>query len=130
MKTRFFSIILVILFTALTVFGATNKRVENTSRASSHVSATKQNLTDVIPGFPTAESTMMEEWIDSRNNWEQEGKSVETNDFLNDPAMLEEWVTSRDNWEQKDQDLMGDNFSGKPSLLDEWIAGTDNWEQK
>lgn len=130
MKTRFFSITLIILFAAFTVFGAANSRVENTSRASSHENVTEQNFTDMIPDFPAIESTMMEEWIDSRNSWEQEEHAVDTSDFLNDPVMLEEWVISRDNWEQKDQDLTGDNFPGKSSWLDEWIADTENWEQK
>jgi hypothetical protein len=130
MKTRFFTITLIILFTALSVFGAANSRVENISRASGHENVTEQNFTDLIPDFPTLESTTMEEWIDSRNSWEQEEQVVDTSDFLNDPAMLVEWVTTRDNWEQEDQDLTGDNFPGKSSLLDEWIAGTDNWEQK
>jgi hypothetical protein len=130
MKTRFFSITMVILFAALSVIGASNNRAGNTSRASSHENATEQNFTDMIPGFPTAESTMMLDWIDGRNNWEQEGQSTVTTDLINESAILEEWVTARDNWEQEDQDLIGENFPGKSSLLEEWIASTDNWEQK
>lgn len=130
MKTRLISTTVVILFAALTVAGATNIRIQNSSPASSHENITEQNFTDLNSCYPSAESLIMGEWIDSRDNWEQEGQSLDSNVLLNDPAILEEWVTTRDNWEQIDQNLTGEKFPVKSSLIEEWTASAENWEQR
>jgi hypothetical protein len=130
MKTRLISTTLVILFAALTVGGATINRIQNSSAASSHENATEQNITNLNFVYPSEETTLMQEWIDSRNEWEQTGQSLATNDFVKDSEMLEEWISTRDNWEKDDQELVSENFNGKSSLLEEWIASTANWEQR
>jgi hypothetical protein len=130
MKTRIISITMGVLFAALTVAGATNNRNQNSLSASFHENATVQNFTDMVSNNPSVESNMMEEWIESRDNWEQAEQNTVSSDLVNDSAMLEEWMLSRDNWEQGGQDLTGDNFPAKSSLLEEWIASTENWEQK
>jgi hypothetical protein len=130
MKTRIISITMGVLFAALTVAGATNNRNQNSTAASCHENATEQNFTDMVSNNPSVEFNMMEDWIESRDNWEQAGQSMVANDLMIDSAMLEEWMLSRDNWEQEDQGFIGGNIPVKSSLLEEWIASTENWEQK
>jgi hypothetical protein len=130
MKTKIISITMGVLFAALTVAGATNNRNQDSSSASSHENATEQNFAIMVPLNPSPEVTIMEEWIESRDNWEQTEQNTVSSDLLIDSEMLEEWMLSRDNWEQGDQDLNGENVAAKSSLLEEWIASTENWEQK
>jgi hypothetical protein len=130
MKTRIFSITMGVLFAALTVAGATNNRNQNSSSASSHENATEQNFVNMVPFTPSPETTLMEEWIESRDNWEQAEQTTVSDDLVINSEMLEEWMQSRDNWEQGDQDLNGENIAAKSSLLEEWVASTENWEQK
>jgi hypothetical protein len=130
MKTRIISITMGVLFAALTVAGATNSRNHKSSTASSHENATEQNSANMVPLNPSPEATIMEEWIESRDNWEQTEQNTVSSDLLMDSEMLEEWMLSRDNWEQGDQDLKGENVASQSSLLDEWVAGTENWEQE
>jgi hypothetical protein len=130
MKTRIISITMGVLFAALTVTGATNNGNQNSSSATCHENEKVQNFTELVPINPFLETNMMEEWIESRDNWEQAGQSTVSNDHVIDSEMLEEWMQSRDNWEQGDQDLQGESIAVKSSLLEEWVASTENWEQK
>jgi hypothetical protein len=130
MKTRIFSITMGVLFAALTVAGATNNRNQNASSASSHENTTEQIFTVLVPNFPSVETNLMEEWIESRDNWEQAEQTTASGDLVMNSEMLEEWMQSRDNWEQGEQDSMGENPSVKSSILEEWTANAENWEQK
>jgi hypothetical protein len=128
MKTRLISTTMVILFAALTIAGATNNRTDYSSVASSHEYTTEQNLTDLNSCYPSAESTMMEEWIDGRNQWEQIGQGSTANDLSVDFEMLEEWMVSRNVWEQQNMNV--ENPLGIPSVLEQWTASAENWEQR
>jgi hypothetical protein len=130
MKTRIISITMGVLFAAFTVAGATNNRNQDSSSASSHENATEQNLANMVPLNPSPEATIIEEWIESRDNWEQAEQTIASGDLVMDSEMLEEWMQSRDNWEQGDQDSTGENSPSKSSLLEEWISSAENWEQK
>jgi hypothetical protein len=130
MKTRIISTTMVVLFAALTVAGATNNRNQDSLSASSHENATEQNFANMVPLNPSPEATLMEEWIESRDNWEQTEQNTVSSYLLIDSEMLEEWMLSRDNWEQEGQNLMAGNIPVKSALLEEWISSTENWEQK
>jgi hypothetical protein len=116
MKTRLISMTLVVLFVAVTVAEASNNRIKNSSFASRHENA--------------IETIQLEEWIASRDNWEQERQETVSNYALEKSSMLEEWITSRDIWEQEGQETVCDNTLKDSSMLEKWIASRESWEQK
>lgn len=128
MKTRLISTTMAILFAALTLAGTANNRTDNSSATSRIENITEQNISDLNSCCPSAEPTTMEEWIDSRDVWEQIGHEEIASNSAMGSEMLEDWMVSRDTWEQ--QDMHVENPSGIPSVLEQWTARSDNWEQK
>ena len=68
---------LVILFAVAAVAGATNNRITNSSFTMCYENTTVQEVQEIACNNAPNESTMLEEWINGRENWEQEGQEME-----------------------------------------------------
>jgi hypothetical protein len=127
MKTKFFTITMVFLFALTAMAEATSSRPENLSVASRHESNT---VLDMISNDVLYDSALLDEWISSRETWEQEGQEMESNNAENVSQILEEWVTGRENWENEGSETDRSFPPFEPSLLDEWNSSNQNWEQR
>jgi hypothetical protein len=127
MKTRFFFIMVVFLFAIAPIAKATNNTPENSSVASSHESNTGIEMIyqDVL-----YDSALLDEWILTRDTWEQEDQENGTMNDLEASQILEEWVTSRENWENEGSESDKFVIPVDPTILEEWNASCENWEQK
>ena len=127
MKTRILSSTLVLLFAvASTAFAS--ETGHHGSTASSHVNNAPQAIS--ADNFnENAASVSMENWMDSLDNWEQEGQAPET-EAMENTVIFQDWMNALDNWEQGEEPTTSKSFSGQASILNEWITSTENWEQR
>ena len=126
MKTRFFSIAVVLLFAVSTIAKAENSRTEDSIVASSHES---NNGIEMISANSEFGTNLLDEWISTRENWEQESQEIESNSVVEATQLLEEWFTGRENWEQGSQEFESNSGVETSQLLEEWFSGRENWEQ-
>jgi hypothetical protein len=130
MKTRIFIMTLVVLLAVATIAEARNHRIKNTSIASCHENTVVQLSQKIVVDNPLEVAINLEEWITSRENWEQDVQETVTDNSIEQTANLEEWIISRDNWEQEGEE-MGNSFAHvESSKMEEWIASIENWEQR
>jgi hypothetical protein len=71
MKTRIFTMTLVVLFAVSSIAEARNHRTKNTSTASGHENTVVQLSQKIVADNSLEMTTNLEEWIASRENWEQ-----------------------------------------------------------
>jgi hypothetical protein len=76
------------------------------------------------------ESVDLEGWIESRESWEQENSEMGTGNSYMETVNLEEWISSRESWEQEASELNTFSAVYPSSLLEEWITGREIWEQE
>jgi Flp pilus assembly protein CpaB len=130
MKTRIFTMTLVVLFGVASIAGASNNRIINSDTASGHENTVVQVSQKIVADNALEMTTNLEEWITSRESWEQDGQETVTDNSIEQTAILEEWIISRDKWEQEGEE-MGNNFAQVESpKMEEWIANIENWEQR
>jgi len=128
MKTRILSSTLVLLFAvASTAFAS--ETVHHGSTASSHENNATQGIAVENIDFSTAATVSMENWMNSLDNWEQEGQAPET-DVMENTVNFQDWMNALDNWERGEEPAISENHSGQASILNEWITSTENWEQR
>ena len=126
MKTRFFTIALVFLFATTTIAEAINSTTENSKIASRHES---NNGIEMIAAGSQFEPGLLDEWISTRENWEQDNQEIESNVAMELSQLLEEWVSGRETWEQGNNEIESNSSVETSQLLEEWFSGRENWEQ-
>ena len=127
MKTRFFTIAPVLLFATTTIAEAINSTTENSNIASRHES---NNGIEMIAAGSQLEHGILDEWISTRENWEQENQEIESNEAMELSQLLEEWVSGRETWEQGSREIEISFTVETSQLLEEWFTGRENWEQE
>jgi hypothetical protein len=130
MKTRFISMTLVQLFAVATIAGASDIKIINSSAASCHENATEPDSQEMVSDNTLNVSTMLDEWIATREIWEQESQEIVSDNVLNESSVLNEWIATREIWEQESQEMVSDNAPNELFMLNEWIDARENWEQK
>jgi hypothetical protein len=85
----------------------------------------------IMPSAGTLENAVnLEEWIESRELWEQQNSEMIS---LNNSGMtvnLEEWIGSRETWEQECSETATFSATYHSSLLQEWVTECETWEQE
>jgi hypothetical protein len=72
----------------------------------------------------------LEEWVESRESWEQESSEWTEGISLTESVDLEGWIESRELWEQGNSELITLNNSVETVNLEEWISSREAWEQE
>jgi hypothetical protein len=130
MKTRIISTTMVLLFAVVTIAGASNIKIKNSSVASCHENAMEQEGQEMISDNVQIESSILNEWITTRETWEQESQEMISNNDLNESCMLNQWINSRELWEQESPEMVQDNGMEASVMLTDWITNRENWEQE
>ena len=99
MKTRIFTMTLVVLLAFASGAEARNHRIKNTSTASGHENTVVQLEQKIVADNSFEMRINLEEWIISRDNWEQDALETVADHSIEQKSVLEEWISSRDNWE-------------------------------
>jgi hypothetical protein len=130
MKTRIFTMILVVLFAVATIAEANNNGSKDLFIVSHYDNTSGLKVQEMASDNVPSELSILNEWITSRENWEQESQEMVNDNALEESSMLNDWIASRENWEQKGQETLSDNSLENTSMLAEWITSRENWEQK
>jgi hypothetical protein len=75
-------------------------------------------------------SANLEEWVESREVWEQESSELSTEIKPTESFELEGWIESRESWEQENSEMGTVNSSMETINLEEWITSRESWEQE
>ena len=130
MKTRIFTATLLALFAFTGFSGSANNRVNNNSTASSHENPCGLKSQEILDSQVSYDATILNEWIATREIWEQEGQEMVSENVVMESAYLEEWISGRENWEQIGEDTVIVNPYAGSMILDSLITGNESWEQK
>jgi hypothetical protein len=130
MKTKIISTTMILLFAVATIAGASNIKTKNSSAASCHENAMEQEGQEMISDNVQNETSILNEWITTRETWEQESLQIINEITLQESFMLNEWIATREIWEQESQEMVSDNALDGISMLNVWIANRENWEQE
>ena len=144
MKTRILLTALMITFSMCVIAeidpGKSEDSLFTTHLASINGSITSEldamhvlnhNYSEAIPSFVSFENSVnLEEWVESREIWEQESSelSVETQPL--ESVDLEGWIESRESWEQENSEMGTVSSSMETINLEEWINSRESWEQE
>ena len=130
MKTRIFTATLLALFAFTGFSGSANNRVNNISSSTCHENQCGLKSQEMQESNALYDATVLNEWIATREIWEQESQEMVSENVVMESASLEEWISSRENWEQIGEDTMIENPYTGSLILDTWITGNETWEQK
>jgi hypothetical protein len=75
-------------------------------------------------------SVNLEEWIESRETWEQESSDLSAILNLTESVDLEGWIFSRELWEQENSEMVTGYNSTETVNMEEWFSSRETWEQK
>jgi hypothetical protein len=163
MKTRIFNTVMIVILTTSLFAGATNSDKKDSTSVLAYTATEKanneynpSNAGFTANSYSVSNADLLENWISSRESWEQESPETEAVNYsfekvdldgwisgretweqASDPAntamvtiILEEWVSGRASWEQEGNTSEHSTFSYRSNILAVWISEMDNWEQK
>ena len=130
MNTRIITATLISLFAFIGFSGLANNRVNINSTASSHENPCGLKSQEKLDTQVSYDTTILNEWLATREIWEQEGQEIVSENVVMESAYLEEWISGRENWEQKAEDTVIINPYAGSMILNSWINGNESWEQK
>jgi hypothetical protein len=129
MKTRIITATFLALFAFTGFSGSANNRVNN-SEASCHENQYGLKNQEMLDAQVSYDATILNEWIATREIWEQDDQEMVSENVVMESASLEEWISGRENWEQIGEDTVIVNPYAGSLILDSWITGNESWEQK
>jgi hypothetical protein len=130
MKTRIITATLIVLFAFVVFSGSANNRVSNISTASCHENLCGLKSQEMLDTQVSYDATILNEWVATREIWEQESQEMSSENVMIESTSLEEWISGRENWEQIGEDTVMENPYAGSLILDAWITGNETWEQK
>jgi hypothetical protein len=135
MKTRIFTTVAMLILTTNLIAGTVNKSEKDSVTVLAYATI-NNNLSEIIAGnflftsnlHVAGTADILEEWIASRESWEQEDSGAETGNTLREAVNMEEWISEREAWEKAGE-------ASKTELietvsLEEWITSRESWEQE
>jgi hypothetical protein len=85
------------------------------------------NPVELVPSVNSSgTSNLLEEWMENRENWEQENS--ETVSAIKESADLQGWIESREAWEQENTEAITAPVTESVDL-EGWVANMESWEQ-
>jgi hypothetical protein len=90
----------------------------------------EQESSELPAGNNLTESVDLEGWIESRELWEQENSEMETVNNSMETVNMEEWISSREAWEQESSELKAVGAVYSSSILEQWVTDRETWEQE
>jgi hypothetical protein len=89
------------------------------------------NPSEYVPSSGSIENAVsLEEWVESRESWEQESSELPASINLTVSVDLGGWIESREFWEQENSEMGSANNSMEMVNLEDWISNRESWEQK
>jgi hypothetical protein len=140
MKTRILLTAMMITLATYVIAGPKHFKGEDTLYTSHLATITDQNWNEfpagnsannnpaelVLSVKSTGTVNLLEEWMDNRENWEQENS--ESVSPIVESADLQGWIESREAWEQENTEAITVPVT-EPVDLEGWVAKMENWEQ-
>jgi hypothetical protein len=130
MKTRIITATLLALFAFTGFSGSANNRVNNNSTASCHENLCGLKCQELLDIQVSYDAAILNEWIATREIWEQESQEMVSENMVMESTSLEAWISGRENWEQIGEDTVIVNPYAGSLILDSWITGNESWEQE
>jgi hypothetical protein len=144
MKTRILIAALMIAFSTSVIAGNNQVKSEDSLYTSSlanlngvfssetgGMNVVFNHPSEYMPSTGSIENEVnLEEWIESRESWEQESSELPAVNNLNESVDLEGWIESREVWEQGNSEMINLNSSLETVNLEEWISSRETWEQE
>jgi hypothetical protein len=144
MKTRILIAALMIAFSTSAIAGTNQVKSEDSLYTSSlanlngifqseteGMNVVSNSPSEYVPSSGSFENAVnLEEWVKSRESWEQKSSELAAGFNLTESVDLEGWFTSRELWEQESSEFKAVGAEYSSSLLEEWVAGRETWEQE
>ena len=138
MKTRILVTVLMLSFTTM-VMAETNQTKSEDSLSTSQLAVisgsnisetTEYNASlEMVPsGITMLNTVTLEEWVESREVWENEANEsaeISSTEIIN----LEGWYETRETWEQENSEVLSVNTVLASVNMEEWIGTRETWEQ-
>jgi len=134
MKTRIFTTALMVLLTTGLFANTTDNEKKDSTTLLAYAPAGKisheyipANVENPAAIYSILHAGILENWINSRELWEQRSPETESMNVSFENAGLDEWVAGREAWEQESDPAIA---GMEKASLEEWISDMETWEQE
>ena len=135
MKTRIFTTVAMLILASNLIAGTTYRIEKDTTTVLAYAAYEKssfeirsENSVVISEAIHVNNADILENWVATRESWEQEGSEAETGNLLMEAVNLEEWISGMESWEQEGEP--GNSDLMETVNLEEWIVSRESWEQK
>jgi hypothetical protein len=135
MKARIFTTLAMFILATNLIAGTANMNEMDSTTIFAYA-ATDNHISEISAGNivftsglnSSITANVLEEWIATRESWEQEGSEAGRGNNLMESVNLEDWISGRESWEQESEIAKTELI--ETVNLGNWIASRESWEQK